>query len=291
MEFEPPGPEERRRATGPIAGLPHSLRRALDPGSDFQPVPVPGPHDWLAIHSEAGQSFEQFKKSWVNQPAKHQSKIHLQSLGDSPAHLEDLRRYAAMYFQMEVRVLQPIPLHAQNFTTRVNPVTGHQQLLTTDILRVLGKGLEPDTFCLLAITMEDLYPDPSWNFVFGQASPAQSVGVYSFARYDPAFDGQEGSEDDQAVLLRRSCKVLVHETAHMFGLAHCIFFHCVMNGSNHLEESDQRPMHLCPVCLRKLQFCIGFDVINRYSGLLEFYKTVGFRPEAEWIERRLRKIE
>jgi archaemetzincin len=33
--------------------------------------------------------------------------------------------------------------------------------------------------------MEDLYPEPSWNFVFGQASLNERVGVYSFARYGP----------------------------------------------------------------------------------------------------------
>jgi len=59
--------------------------------------------------------------------------------------------------------------------------------------------------------------------------------------------------DAERLLLRRSCKVLAHEMAHMFGIEHCIYFHCLMNGSNHLEESDARPMHLCPVDLRKLK--------------------------------------
>src|SRR5208337_989956 len=89
----------------------------------------------------------------------------------------------------------------------------------------------------------------------------------SFARYDPAFYGEQRGKDYQIILLRRSCKVLAHETAHMFGLAHCIYFRCLMNGSNHLAESDARPMHLCPVCLRKLQTSVGFDVVHRYQNL------------------------
>jgi len=41
--------------------------------------------------------------------------------------------------------------------------------------------------CMLGITMIDLYPQPSWNFVFGLALPEQrapvgGVGVFSFAR-------------------------------------------------------------------------------------------------------------
>jgi archaemetzincin len=138
--------------------------------------------------------------------------------------------------------------------------------------------------------MEDLYPEPSWNFVFGQASLRERVGVFSFARYDPGFYREERRKNYSETLLRRSCKVLAHETAHMFSLAHCIFFRCVLNGSNHLQESDSRPLSLCPVCLRKLQFSIGFDVVARYRQLLDFYRKVAFEPEAQWVATRLRRI-
>ena len=95
----------------------------------------------------------------------------------------------------------------------------------------------------------------------------------------------------QELLLRRSIKVLAHETAHMFSLAHCIYFKCVMNGSNHLQESDSRPLSLCPVCLHKLQHSIGFDVALRYRRLLHFYGGIGFKYEVDWVSRRLKKIK
>ncbi len=63
-----------------------------------------------------------------------------------------------------------------------------------------------------------------------------------------------------------------------------------MNGSNHLQESDSRPPFLCPVCLRKLQSSIGFDIVLRYERMLKFYRVAGFRPEEQWIVNRLRKI-
>jgi len=44
--------------------------------------------------------------------------------------------------------------------------------------------------------MEDLYPDPSWNFVFGQTSLPGYVGVYSFARYDSFY--QKAGFDQEA---------------------------------------------------------------------------------------------
>jgi len=175
-------------------------------------------------------------------------------------------------------------------TTRINPYTRKRQILTGDVLAILRQNLPADTFCVLAITMEDLYPEPSWNYVFGQASLHQRVGVYSFARYDPAFYGRKRGKDYEKILLRRSCRVLAHETAHMFGLQHCIYFKCVLNGSNHLKESDSRPLHLCPVCLRKLQYSIGFDVVTRYGNLLRFYQKLDLDNEAQWVASRLKWI-
>ena len=139
--------------------------------------------------------------------------------------------------------------------------------------------------------MEDLYPDPRWNFVFGQASLHDRIGVFSFARYDPVFYGESRGNQYHQLLQQRSAKVLVHETAHMFSLVHCIYFKCVMNGSNHLQESDSRPMSLCPVCLRKLQSSIQFDVAARYQCLKQFYSNVGIVNEQDWVARRLKKIK
>ena len=64
-----------------------------------------------------------------------------------------------------------------------------------------------------------------------------------------------------------------------------------MNGSNHLHESDSRPLSLCPVCLHKLQYSIGFAVTTRYRHLFEFYRKIGFTREADWLSKRLKKIE
>lgn len=294
MDFKPPGAAERLRAIGSTKGLPETLRLALDPGSDFEPIPAPQPGGWLAEHLEPGQTFGDFGRSQPPRPDGTRSKIYLQPLGrfpkdQSPA-VEILREYAAAYFVLNVEIFPPQTTDTFNPTTRINPHTQKRQILTQDVLTLLKRKLPADGFCLLAVTMEDLYPEPSWNFVFGQASLRERVGVFSFARYDPAFYGEPRGRDYPEVLLRRSCKVLVHETAHMFSLAHCIFFRCILNGSNHLRESDSRPLFLCPVCLRKLQFSIGFDVLDRYGKLLNFYRKVTFDHEARWVAGRLRRI-
>ena len=304
MNFKPPTTSEILKAIGSTKELPDNLRKALDPGGDFELIPIPKSGDWLAVHREAGQRFDEFVKSKPNRPDKIRRKIYLQPLGkfrEGKIPLaERLREYAGAFFDMQVEVLPGLTLSGENITTRTNPYTRNRQILTGDVLAILKRNIPSDAFCVLAVTMEDLYPEPSWNFVFGQASLRERVGVYSFARYDPAFYDQKRGKDYEKVLLRRSCKVLAHETGHMFGLKHCIYFKCSLNGSNHLKESDSRPMHLCPVCLRKLQYSIGFDVVSRYRNLLQFYRPadplarrgwkVGFEEETQWIIKRLRWI-
>lgn len=276
-------------------GLPEALRRTLEPDEDFHPLPAPGPHDWLANHPEPGQTFEQFVASAPRRPQPGRNTLYLQPLGEFPARqsppLDQLRRFAAAFFMMGAQLLPPVDPASTRITQRRNPWTNRIQWLTGDLLELLRRNMPSDAFALLGITMTDLYPEPGWNFVFGQAWVSQRVGVYSFARYDPEFYGQPRGSDWMQLLLRRSVKVLAHELGHMFGIAHCIWFRCLMNGSNHLEESDARPVHLCPVDLRKLQWSIGFDVIERYRRLLAFHRAAGFQDEARWIERRLERIE
>ena len=156
---------------------------------------------------------------------------------------------------------------------------------------ILKQRLPKDAFCVLAITMQDLYPEDAWNYVFGQAALRDRVGVYSFARYDPAFYGQPRDDDYEKTLLMRSCRILVHETGHMFGLSHCIYYACVMNGSNNLQEGDAQPLRLCPVCLRKLQFNLQFDVVKRYRTLQTFYTRADFADEADWTRQRRHWIQ
>jgi archaemetzincin len=308
MGFTPSDENTVKAAIGDLSRLPPTLQRAFVPDpAAFQPIPEPGPDDWLAVHPESGQTFDQFKNSQANRPGQQRNVVYLQPLGDFPAErspsMDKLREFAAAFFAMEVKTLPPVAIDKSRFTTRHNQLTGNPQILTGDVLSYLQHQLPSNSFCLLAVTMKDLYPDPSWNFVFGQASLRERVGVYSFARYlpavvtavqagDPAFYPASAGQpsDYQTLLLRRSCKVLAHEAGHMFGLAHCTFFNCLMNGSNHLAESDRRPLHLCPVCLRKLQWSVGFDVVKRYQAIEKIDRDLGFADEADWLQQRIKSL-
>lgn len=292
--FHVPTEKERRAAIGDTSALRPPLRRAFDPGDDFAPIPEPGPRDWLAHFPEKGQTWAEYVGAAPNRPDEARSAVHLQPIGtfdaDAAPSLDVLARFAEAFFALPVRVREPLRVNALGITARTNRHTKKPQLRTGDILRALRERLPDDAFCLLGVTMHDLYPGPTWNFVFGQASFRERVGVYSFVRYDPRFHGLEDTPDRPSLVLRRSCKVLAHEAGHMFGMHHCIHFCCLMNGSNHLEESDSRPLHLCPVCLRKLHHAVEFDPADRYARLLAFARSATFEDEAQWLAGRLAHV-
>jgi archaemetzincin len=292
-QFVRPNAARRSAALGSLDGSPAPMRRAFD-ARGFRPLKTPQITDWLANHEEPGQRVDEFVGSRPNLPDNRRRRIYLMPLGDlersgGPS-VAKLVEFSRAFFGLDTAVLPVLDLRRTRITRRRNPTTHTEQILTTDVLAFLKTRLPADAYALVGVTMEDLYPAADWNYVFGQASLRDRVGVYSFARYDPKLEGSK-RVDGERVMLRRSCHILAHEMGHMFGIAHCIWYHCLMNGSNHLEEFDGQPLHLCPVDLRKLQWSVGFDVADRYRRLLAFDTEAGFADEADWLRTRLRVIE
>jgi archaemetzincin len=190
--------------------------------------------------------------------------------------------FLRLYFGLPVvtlPTLDPAALAVRQRTRR-----GKQQLCADDVLRALGERLPGDAYCCISITNIDLYPNPSWNFVFGLANLRQRVGVFSLARYDDGFFGRPPSA--RRLVAGRTFKILAHEVGHLFGIKHCIAHACVMNGANGQEESDRSPLHLCAVCLEKLHRAIGFSLVERYRHLQSFCARHGL-DEAAWLATRL----
>ncbi len=250
--------------------------------------------DGLANHEEPGQRVDEFVRSSPNVPDRRKNKLYLMPIGDSDRDagppIAKLAEFARAFFGLETAILPRLDLRRTPVKRRRLAGTNAEQVLTTDVLALLKRRLPDDAFALLGVTMADLYPAPEWNYVFGQASLRDRVGIYSFVRYDSARSG-ERVQDGAGLLLRRSCQILAHEGGHMFGIQHCIWYRCVMNGSNHLPEFDSQPLHLCPVDMRKLQWSVRFDPVERYKRLLAFYERERFRSESDWLRPRLKMLE
>lgn len=188
---------------------------------------------------------------------------------------------------------------------RFHSESGNYQLQGGSVLLRVKQVIPADALCLMALTTSDIYDTPPDLFVAGLAAGNHRVGVFSLKRYAPflSFSTEHwhqmtsskkksaGSKQDaMRTILQRSSKLLVHEISHLLGLDHCIWYSCCMNGSGHLSEDFRQSMHLCPVDLRKLQHLCGFNVVQRYRRLAQFFRTHGLREEEEWVERRLEFI-
>lgn len=64
----------------------------------------------------------------------------------------------------------------------------------------------------------------------------------------------------------------------------------VGNGSNSLGEADASPVHLCPVCLRKLHLAVGFEPVKRHQSLAQYYGEHGLLPQSRWVQRRADRL-
>lgn len=296
MAFEVPDKTQRSSAAGSLLSLSPKLRRAFSDGGEFKPKREPGGLDWLDQHAEPGQTFDQYLASRPNMPGSVRRKLYILPIGTFEKgiapDLELLKSYTASYYHpLRVEMLAAIPDKEVPAKERINPMSSKKQRKSTDILDWLPKKLPADAYAMIAVTMTDLYPDEKWNFVFGQASIKERVGVFSFARYHPGWTNRQTDAGTERLVLRRATKILTHEMGHMFGIRHCIYYECNMNGANHLDEADATPMNLCPVCLRKLHQAIRFDPVERYGEMLRFYTQNGFEEEATWTRQRIGAIE
>jgi len=184
-------------------------------------------------------------------------------------------------------------------------------------------------FCIMGLTMEDLYDGPKDLFCAGMAFGGDKVAVFSFARYHPflkmsplhwhqygyadSCDGYSYYENDEeepvgltqevrnvsdgrvqsrkneyeVEFLRRSSKLLTHELGHLYGLDHCVHNRCLMMGTGHLVEDFNAPSHLCGICLRKMQWRLGFNIKGRYKMLAQAFKeSMGMKEEGEWCNKQ-----
>ena len=137
---------------------------------------------------------------------------------------------------------------------------------------------------MLCLTPSDLWPGRGWNFVFGQASLAARVGVWSIHRFgDP--------EREFHRCLVRTLKTAAHETGHMFSIVHCTAYECLMCGSNNLGESDRRPLWFCPECVSKVHWACDANPQERFWKLARFCEDNQLQAEAEFFRNSLEAMQ
>ena len=219
----------------------HAAIKKIEPF--FKPMGKPAASDWLASHNEFGQTFDEYFDAGPTRPSKERNKIYVLPLGKfTPRQKEVINvtgRYLEVFYNLPVSTMPERSFIASYPNTRQNKYAKAPQIQTGYILdNVLKPILPTDAAALIAFIADDLYPDETKNYVFGQASLENRVGVWSLFRL--------ADNADYNTFLRRALKIAAHETGHMFSMRHCTKYECVMSGTNHLGETDSSPIDACP---------------------------------------------
>jgi len=240
--------------------------------------------DWLASQQESGETFEEYIASNPTLPTDERKTIYIQPIGtftgDQKRVIKLTADYMKAFYNLPVKLLKEQPLgNVPNDMQRLIEYKNNLQIRTSYFIDdVLPKMLPDDAAALIAFTSNDLYPADTWAFVFGQASLEKRVGVWSLYRLSDLVLEKDNTADR---LLTRTLKIAMHETGHMFSMRHCKKYECLMSGTNHLAETDRRPLDDCPECMAKLAWAMNYDPVKRYNNLAEFWRRNGKPDEAE----------
>ena len=128
------------------------------------------------------------------------------------------------------------------------------------ILRQLIKKPPLDAEKILGVLDVDLFI-PILTFVFGEAQLKGIGAVVSTRRLHNRF---YGLPENREVTTDRLLKEAVHELGHTFGLIHCSQPKCVMNSSTYVENIDQKPAELCPLCQKSIKVEKSCPVNKRF---------------------------
>jgi len=268
--------------------------------------------DWIPSMRERGQTLNEYLNSRYTKPDETRKKIYLLPMdlvGNffEEQFYEKIALYINTFYQMDVILMDKIYLDPK--AKNIRDVGGINQYLTKDILALMIPKVPVDAFCVMGLTSFDLYPEKRWNYVFGEATYYQRVGIFSMARLIDEHEINEIDENEVDELINvlaqrtrdygkrlpefrtlitrniakrilsthdtpinRAMKIMTHEIIHMFGIDHCIYYNCLARGMMGVHELDQISFTLCPICIQKLYTAYPFDSKKRLTELLDFYE-------------------
>lgn len=243
----------------------------------------------------------------------------------------------AYFFGMKVKLIQKVyDLGKYKIKTKINSESKKIQICANQILSFIYKDIPSNAYCMIAFTDQDLYLEEmeeqeeentdsqeneekvdseekesiSHSFTFGLTYPKLSISIFSFARYDPLFYTNDKTSDSKnenmqkffTILLKRSCRVLIKEISIMMNLKNCIYYDCAINGFSSMEEFDNKPFEVCPICLRKIYAIICskkgsiarisnadilFERFVKIKDTLEDHFSGVFDEEIDWYKSRI----
>lgn len=259
------------------------------------PMGKPQLYDWLAEHpEEKGQTFVEYLNSNPVLPDQQRRKIYVQPLGDFTEPQRQIialtTEYLSLFFNLPVQLNEALPLTlVPNAARRPSPLEKGVEQIQTGFVRdqILKPRVPNDAAVLIAFTAADLFPGAGWNYLFGEASLTDRVGVWSMYR----FGNSDSIYGDFQLVLLRTLKLATHETGHMFSMPHCTKYECNLSGTNHIGETDSRGLDVCPECMAKICWGMKYNPLERYEKLAEFCRRNDLGKERKFFIAAVQKIK
>ncbi|MFO8013821.1 MAG: hypothetical protein R6X20_11015 [Phycisphaerae bacterium] len=237
-------------------------------------------------------SFHEFRPLALR-PTRQRHTLDLVPLGKMTYRMRKrtrrLREFLQVYLTLPVRMREPAPVRGRPVRTVTVADRAVRQYEAGDLKdHLLVPRLRPDTFAMIGVTADDMYSaQVDWDCVGNQTSTGRGFAVCSLARLFPEFHHAAPTAKAERRGMDLAMRMFADAAVGMLGPTPCRKYYCVMNQAK--VTSMKEPVHLCPDCLRKLRWSLGFDLIGRYQALRRFYVRMGRMDEARWVLERLKE--
>jgi archaemetzincin len=242
------------------------------------------------------RTFSAFLKKKPNKPDSIRKYIYILPFGNMKAEIESIVlhevNYLNCFFQIPVKVLDRVSFDEikgiENIKTRMmgdidldyySKMKGeigdlHEQIQASSFMDYyMIKHKPEDAIAVLGITEHDIY-NPGYNFLFGSSKLHTGVGIVSTFRIIDY--GQTTKHNIR--------KVMSKQIANMFSIKNVKDYECLLNFHSSKNKLEDGVFYISPKALEKLQYSLGFDHLERFTALKDFWTAEENENMAKYYE-------
>lgn len=281
-----------RVSMGGLAGTPWRLRQALQhPQDSWTLLPLSDADDddsgegsTYFDHFKATQTFDDFRRNVAVLPHSTSETVEIVLVGDF-TRANDLIDWktimgiAEPMLGFQVKMLSDEKISAKSHGLKrlggpLDAMSGRDVLQELKRRPTCGRSA-----AMVALTLHDVYA-PGDVRIAGIADEPSRVSLTSIIPHVSEWT----DEDRSLQATRRMAKLLVRESLTLLGMHECNLVSCINNPAP--KGLDDLEFNFCPICLRKINWLTGKDLLDRYAILRAALPPL-FPEVSIWLTERM----